>query len=249
MDAKRFECVVELDWIERIEEGLPYVEKAIMENRQFILQHGSTVLIEQAKRISKTSVEHLAHHSEMITHEPEPEQDLIPDKIYIVENTDNYAVYENRFLYMLLCYLQDFVDTRYSGIIKVWSTFTSELAMDKTVRFGKRTLQYSILLNENAENDESTSFDKKTAAVLGRIREIQQQITSLLNMPLMKEVSHAPMLKPPITRTNILRMDTNFRETVALYDYLFTELGITSRFLELSKICFVFLLIGEHGLL
>ena len=220
LDAKRFECVVELDWIERIEDGLPYVEKAIMENRQFILQHGSTVLIEQAKRISKTSVEHLAHHSEMITHEPEPEQDLIPDKIYIVENTDNYAVYENRFLYMLLCYLQDFVDTRYSGIVKVWSTFTSELAMDKTVRFGKRTLQYSILLNENAENDESTSFDKKTAAILGRIREIQQQITSLLNMPLMKEVSHAPMLKPPVTRTNVLRMDTNFRETVALYDFL-----------------------------
>ena len=220
LDATRFSCTVETDWIERIEAGLPYLEKAVMENRQFILQNGNTVLIEQAKRISKTSVEHLAHHSEMITHMPEPEQDLIPDKIYVVENTDNYAVYENRFLYMLLCYLQDFVDTRYSGIVKVWSSFSSELAMDKTVRFGKRNLQYSIVLREDAENDETTSYDTETAVVLERIRRMQQQITSLLNMPLMIEVSHAPMLKPPVTRTNVLRMDTNFREAVALYDYL-----------------------------
>lgn len=220
LDAKRFTCTVETDWIETIEAALPYLEKAVMENRQFILQNGNTVLIEQAKRISKTSVEHLAHHSEMITHEPEPEKDLIPDKIYVVENTDNYAVYENRFLYMLLCHLQDFVDTRYSGIVKAWSSFSSDLAMDKTVRFGKRTLKYSIHLQENAENDESTSYDSKTSAILERIRRIQQQVTSLLNMPLMKEVSHAPMLKPPITRTNVLRMDTNFREAVALYDFL-----------------------------
>ena len=220
LDAKRYKCSIELDWIEQIEESLPYLEKAIMENRQFILQNGNTVLIEQAKRISKTSVEHLAHHSEMITHAPEPDKDLIPDKIYVVENTDNYAVYENRFLYMLLCTLQDFVDSRYSGIVKVWNSFQSELAMDKTVRFGKRTLKYAISLKEDAENDESTSYDKETQALLERIRRIQQTVSMLLNMPLMKEVSHAPMLKPPITRTNVLRMDTNFREAVILYDYL-----------------------------
>ena len=220
LDATRYTCTVETDWIERIEGALHYLEKAIMENRQFILQNGNTVMIEQAKRISKSSVEHLAHHSEMITRAPEPGKDLIPDKIYIVENTDNYAVYENRFLYMLLIDLQDFVDSRYSGIVKTWNSFSSELQMDRVVRFGKRTMEYSISLREKAENDETTSFDSRTAEMLERIRRIQQEITSLLNMPLMKEVSRAPLLKPPITRTNILRMDTNFREAVALYDFL-----------------------------
>ena len=222
LDATRYTCTVETDWIERIEGALHYLEKAIMENRQFILQNGNTVMIEQAKRISKSSVEHLAHRaeSEMITRAPEPGKDLIPDKIYIVENTDNYAVYENRFLYMLLIDLQDFVDSRYSGIVKTWNSFSSALQMDRVVRFGKRTMEYSISLREKAENDETTSFDSRTAEMLERIRRIQQEITSLLNMPLMKEVSRAPLLKPPITRTNILRMDTNFREAVALYDFL-----------------------------
>lgn len=220
MDSTRYSCTVETDWIEQIEAALPYLEKAVMENRQFILQNGNTVLIEQAKRISKTSVEHLAHHSELITHAPEPEQDLIPDKIYVVENENNYAIYENRFLYMLLCQLQEFVDTRYSKIIKVWNSFSSDLVMNKKVRFGKRTLKYAISLHEDAEDDPSTSYDQKTQAIIERLRAVQQAITALLNTALMKEVSHAPMLKPPITRTNVLKMDPNFRETVALYDFL-----------------------------
>ncbi len=220
MDTVRYRCTVQTDWIEQIEFSLPYLEKAVMENRQFILQNGETVLIEQAKRIAKPSVEHLARHSEMITHEPPAGEDLIPDKIYVVENEDNYAVYENRFLYMLLYMLNEFVDARYSGIVSTWNTFTSELCMDRTVRFGKRSLKYALSLKENAENDEGTAYDKETAAILGRIRRIQQNVGVLLNTPLMREVSRVAMLKPPITRTNVLRMDTNFREAVVLYEYL-----------------------------
>lgn len=220
MDSTRYSCTVKTDWIEHIEVALPYLEKAVMENRQFILQHGDIVLIEQAKRISKTSVEHLAHHSEMITHAPEPGKDLIPDKIYMVENDDNHAVYENRFLYMLLCQLREFVDVRYTRIVKTWNTFSSDLFMNKKVRFGKRTLKYAITLNEIAEDDATTAYDRETQLVLARLRYIQQTVNMLLNMPLMKDVSHAPLLKPPITRTNVLRMDPNFREAVTLFDYL-----------------------------
>lgn len=220
MDSMRYSCTVEKDWIERISIALPFLEKAVMENRQFILQQGSTVLIEQARRISKTSVEHLAHHSEMITRKPEAGEDIIPDKIYIVENTNNYAIYENRFLYMLLCYLQDFVGTRYSNIIKLWNQFRSDLVIDKEIRLGKRKIRFSLNCAETAEDNPATSYDLDTLECIEQIRGIQQTVTLLLNTPLMKEVSHAPMLKPPITRTNILRMDTCFKEAVALYDYL-----------------------------
>jgi chromosome segregation ATPase len=42
----------------------------------------------------------------------------------------------------------------------------------------------------------------------------------LLMTPLMKEVAKAPVISPPITRTNVLRMDNNFKYAVELYDYL-----------------------------
>lgn len=41
-----------------------------------------------------------------------------------------------------------------------------------------------------------------------------------LNTPLMTEVAKADKLKPPITKTNPLRMDKNLKETVVLYEFL-----------------------------
>ena len=123
LSAVHFACEVKTDWIEAIENHLIYIEKAIAENRQFILQQGEIQMIEKARRISKTSVEHLAHHSELITHLPKPGEDLLPDKIYVPENDSNFAVYENRFLYMLLLDLADFVDRKYMAIMAAWNQY------------------------------------------------------------------------------------------------------------------------------
>ena len=113
LETIRTRCLIDEEWILKIEQYLPFVEKAIREDRQFIRQEGETVPIEKAKKVSKSSVSHLARHSDYITHLPEQEGDpLLPDKIYITENESNYAVYENRFLYMLLCYTRDFVELR-----------------------------------------------------------------------------------------------------------------------------------------
>ena len=55
---------------------------------------------EKVKNVSKDSVAHLARHSNLITRYEEGE-DIIPDRLYTVERLSDYAVYENRFLYML----------------------------------------------------------------------------------------------------------------------------------------------------
>ena len=103
LESIRTKCIIDEEWVSTIEKYLPFVEKAIREDRQFIRQEGETVPIEKAKKVSKASVSHLARHSDLITHLPENEGDpLLPDKIYITENESNYAIYENRFLYMLI---------------------------------------------------------------------------------------------------------------------------------------------------
>ena len=130
LEAIRSHCIIEEDWVNEIYKGLPFVEKAIREERQFIRQEGEVVPIEKARRVSKNSVEHLARHSDMITHVPEDgSEDLIPDKIYMVERLSDYAVYENRFLYMLLCYLRDFVSLRYNNIIEATNKYDATLTL------------------------------------------------------------------------------------------------------------------------
>lgn len=217
--AVRFTCDIKTDWIDEIEKGLPFIEKAILENRQFILQQGETLLIEKAKRVSRASVEHLSKHSEMITREPAPGADLVPDKIYVVENDSNFAVYENRFLYMLLCELVEFIDIRCAKILAFWDKYTAELTLKKDVEIGKRKLGFSLEMNEESQSEQS-EMDPKSREIMERLADLGRQAAYLLQTPLMKDVSHAPRLKPPVTRTNVLKMDQNFKSAVALYDYL-----------------------------
>lgn len=214
-------CIIKEDWVNRIYEGLPFIEKVIREERQFITQQGEVVPIEKAKHISKSSVEHLARHSDMITHEPkDAEADIIPDELYIVEKLSDYAVYENRFIYMLLCYLRDFIDIRYSKIIEEYDTYRAAMRVDKTVKLGKRVINCKIDFSEESKGDPFGFFDGHTDALLKKIEEERHIIAAFLLTPLMKIVAKSPMIKPPITRTNALKMNNNLKNALALYDYI-----------------------------
>lgn len=218
--AQRTVCHIEEDWVEFIETHLPYVEKAIKEERQFIRREGETVDIGKAKKVSRDSVEHLARHSEMITHLPEEGEMLIPDRIYITENTSNYTVYENRFLYLLLTFMSDFVEMRYSKIAELGNTYHATLDTHKTVMMGKRTVELELHFCEQAKSDPYALTEEGKSSMLERVEAIRIITNMLLMTPLMKEVAKAPLISPPITRTNVLRMDNNFKYAVELYDYL-----------------------------
>ena len=101
LSVTRAYCTIDEEWVSEIEKGLTFIEKAIKEDRQFILSQGEVVPIEKVKSVSKESVQHLAKHSDLITDYEEGE-DIVPDKLYTVERLNDYTVYENRFLYMLL---------------------------------------------------------------------------------------------------------------------------------------------------
>ncbi len=223
--ARRTVCHIEEDWVEFIETHLPYVEKAIKEERQFIRREGETVDIGKAKKVSRDSVEHLARHSELITHLPEEGEMLIPDKIYITENTSNYTVYENRFLYLLLTFMSDFVEMRYSKIAELGNTYHATLDTRKNVMMGKRTVKMELHFEEQAKSDPYALTEEGKSTMLERVEAIRIITNMLLMTPLMKEVSKAPMISPPITRTNVLRMDNNFKYAVELYDYLVAYQG------------------------
>lgn len=225
IETIRYKCTIETDWIEKIESTLPNLEAAVLEDRQFIRQEGDTVPIEKAKHVSRASVEHLAKHSNLITHIPEEGDKLIPDKLYVVENLSNYAIYENRFLYMVLNYTKDFVTMRYDAIEELWNSYSSELSMKKDIHLRHRHITYTVAMTEKSSNDSNTAYDREIMSLLERMNSIVHMISILLETPLMKEVAKVPMLKPPVTRTNMIRMDIHFRATMELYDYLVSYSG------------------------
>jgi len=220
IEVKRNKCKIETDWIDAIQRGLEFIEKAIKEERQFIRSNGEIIPIEKVKRVSKDSVEHLARHSNLLTREPAEGADLIPDNLYTVERLSDFAVYENRFLYMLLCYLRDFISLRYERIVELTNTYNGKMSMNKTVVESYRRVEYKVELTEEKKNDEYLKTHNEAQEEIARILTIYNAVVYFLNTPLMNEVSKSPMLKPPITRTNVLRMNKNFREVMALYEYI-----------------------------
>ena len=217
-------CHVHTDWIEHIEQGLEYVDKAIREERQFIRSNGEIVDIEKVRSVSKDSVKHLAEHSNLITRYTEGE-DIIPDRLYVVERLNDYAVYENRFLYMMLCYLRDFISIRYNKIMELEHTYNGAMSMSKKIEMPKRKIALDISLQETKTDDPFLKERSESKDVIARIRDILEFVHAFLNTPLMQEVSKVPMIKPPITKTNVLRMNNNFRNALALYEYVVSYEG------------------------
>ncbi len=213
-------CEVKTDWIEMIENGIEYIGKAIDEQRQFIRQDGSVVPIEKARRVSKESTIHLAQHSELLSGEPGDK--ITPEKIYMKENQSNYLVYENKFLYMALCYIRDFVDIRYKGIMEADNSYKTELSLQSTHSIKGKKLAFDLNFHESSADDAYTSVREENTAVMERIQNIRFAISAYLNTDLMIELSKAPMLRPPITPTNVLRMDNAFREVYLLYTKIVT---------------------------
>lgn len=223
-------CIIEEDWIEAIEKGLEHVEKAIAEERQFIRSNGEVVPIERVKQVSKDSVDHLARHSNLLTRLPDEGKDIIPDQLYTVERLSDFAVYENRFLYMMLCFLRDFIAFRYDKIVELTNTYNGKLTMLKHVQRGDRAIVCEVKLAEEIKNDKFLKERNPLKDKIDRIDIIYKTVLAFLSTPLMEWVSKSPMLKPPITETNVLRMNKNFKGAKELYYFIssYTKQGFTA---------------------
>lgn len=255
-------CTIEEDWICEIEKGLDFIEKAIKEERQFIYSNGEVLPIEKVKHVSTESVRHLAKHSNLIG--KQETEDFVPSQLYTVERLNDYAVYENRFLYMLLCYLRDFVTLRYNKILDLTNKYDGVLHLQKEVIVAKQKITYSVDLHDERMDDKYLREHNSSKATIDRIDIILKTIISFLGTPLMECAAKTPKIKPPITKTNVLKMDNNFKGAVALYDYIiaYSKPGYTAEEQrtelapfrddiadELSEACAMLtFLMYEHGL-
>lgn len=235
LEATRNFCIINEDWVEKIEWGLPFIEKAIDEERQFIKNDGEVINIEKIKRVSKESVAHLARHSEYITREPKEDSDLVPDKIYMVKRDSDFTVYENRFLYMLLCYLRDFIGLRIKKIREAGSAYNGKFYYKRDFQINGGRLFFEGKFEENASKN-PFSDEHGDYSLIERIEAAQHIVAALLNRPLIAIVSKTPMIKPPITKTNVLKMDLKFKNAVELYEYLAAYKGDGFRIERRTKV-------------
>lgn len=232
--VKKYHIEIEQSWLDEIDANLEFIDNAIREDRQFIQSKGEVVPIEKVKKVSRESVVHLAKHSDLITHvNKDNPNDIIPDKIYMTEKLADYQVYENRFLYKVVLYLKEFISLRYSNINKLRSTYICDFKSSKEFVSKHRQFKLDINFHDlNYQNEyplPNASVDK----ALKKMEDLLEIVEMYLNTSLLKEVSKSPIIKDPIVKTNVLRMDNNFVHIVSFYDYLTGYSGLGYNYEEI----------------
>ena len=233
-------CHIEQDWVEAIEVGLPFFEKAIKEERQFIRNDGEVLPIEKIRKTSKDSIQDLAKHANYITHEApdDLETEVLPDKMLMIQKESDFAIYENRVLYAGLMYLKDFVASRLVEIKETTNTYLVKQHIKKAIDMGSRKIHIDLDYDESRVNDPLLTEKNQERDVIDRLDQILTGILALLKTPLMREVSKVEMVSRPIAKTNILKMNRNFRESLACFEYIanYQGKGFTIEHIEKSLI-------------
>ncbi len=221
LDGKINEKVIDMDWVEAIEETLPYIQKAIDEQRRFIKQIENVVRIELARKVGPDSVKHLSQHTNFIA---KVEGDMVtPNKILTTEREESFAIYENRVLMTLIRKALIFVDDKYSKMKDVPNDSYNKISFVRHLELNEKkvdlTLNYVDEAHENLADDLDV-LDVTALSDFDRIRRIRTTLNEFLNTQLMREIAKEPEVRPPITQTNLLKKNPNFKKAMELWNFL-----------------------------
>lgn len=212
-------CIIDEEWVKAIDDAMPYLIKAVMEERQFVKSEGETIPIDRIKSVSKDTVADLAKHSNYISQKPKDGEKIIPDKLLMSKKEADYAIYENRFLYTLLVYLTQFIELRLNQILALTGKYEAQTEIIKKNSNSKRSIDFHLKLNDKRFNDSALRRGNSQNEI-DKIQSFLIQVRSLLMTPLMKEVSQKPMVSFPITKTNVLKFNPNFKNSLKLFEFL-----------------------------
>lgn len=221
LTGKTNEKVIDMDWVEAIEEALPYIQKAIDEQRRFIKQIENVVRIELARKTGPDSVKHLSQHTNFIA---KVEGDMVtPNKILVSEQEESFAIYENRVLMTLIRRALHFVDDKYSKMKGVPNDSYNDIKVIRQVEFDDKKVDFAFnYINESHENlaDDLDVLDVSELSDFDRIRRIRTTLNEFLGTQLMREIAKEPEVRPPVTQTNLLKKNPNFKKAMELWNFL-----------------------------
>lgn len=142
-----------------------------------------------------------------------------------IDEHESFAIYENRVLLTLIHKALMFVDDKYSKMKDVPNDSYNNITMNRHLELNQQKLDFSVnYVNEDHESlaEDLDVEDIESLSDFDRIRRIRQGLNECLATPLMKEIAKEPQVKPPLTQTNLLKENPNFKKAVELWNFLDT---------------------------
>ena len=219
--SQRFQKqIFDESWIDTLEDCIVALDTIVRNPRKFIVVEEDIVDISLARSISVESVKHLAQHTNFISSVTKDGM-VIPSKILNTSKEESYEIYENRFIYTLLLKTKDFIGRRYN-LIKQANANSDQIVVNVTSDFSPDkdsniTYTMSTTANMPVERVVGTAEDH---TLIERVERINSIVGSFLASPFAKEMVSCALVRPPITRTNVILKDPNFKKALVLWQFI-----------------------------
>ncbi len=217
------EKVIDMEWVTAIEDTLPYIEKAIAEQRRFIIENNEVYRIDKAKIINKDSVKHLIQHTNFIDNIDDDGR-VTPNKVLTIEREDSFETYENRFLITLIEQAMMFVGDKYRKMVDAPTDTYNEVQMNRDLVLNNQRITFKVQYSNEVKDAKADDLDVQDIEKLSdfdRVRRIRQKLNSFLNTDMMQSLKNAVRVKPPINRTNLMTKNPNYKACLDLFNYLY----------------------------
>ena len=227
-------------WIETMDNALFSVENIVKNPRRFIAEDDIIVDVERAKRTTAKTVRHLSSNSQYVQNITD-KGEVRPKKLLTTELNEDLAIYENRFICSLVHFAISFVEKRYNDISVHADSFTNTSAGIKShFVFGRNECDINMDINVKGESKDKALL-QKNEELLQKITVVRKRLKSLLNTTFMRTLSSAKPVRPPIMKTNLLKMNVDYNNAYKLWLFLssYTQSGysveVSSKNLPVSK--------------
>ena len=222
LSGKLHEKVIDMEWVTAIEDTLPYIERAIDEQRRFIIENNEIYRIDKAKIINKDSVKHLIQHTNFIDNIDENGR-VTPNKVLTIEREDSFETYENRFLITLIETAMNFVADKYRKMVDAPTDTYNKVEMERDLVLNNQHITFKMEYSNEVKDAKEDDLDIKDFEKLSdfdRVRRIREKLNSFLNTDMMQALKKCIRVKPPINRTNLMTKNPNYKAGLDLFTYL-----------------------------
>lgn len=222
---KYVERNVDLRWVEMIESTIIPLDTIIRNPRRFIKNEEEILPIEMVKTVTTESIRHLAQHTNMIAMVKDDE--VTPQRMLNIHKEESLETYENRFIYTLLHKLQYFLDKRLQALMsRVGSQDVREFRVDGNFDTGRDQISYKIEFSYTtphinlAEEDLKINADVSQLSSMQRVERIRRILYDFMGSYLIKTLEGCALVRPPLTMTNVLTKNQDFKKAVELWMFI-----------------------------
>lgn len=222
LQRKKLVQDISLDWIDFIDDCLPALDNIVRNPRKFIVQEEDIVDISLARSITTESVKHLAQHTNLIS-KVSKDGMVTPNKILNVSKEESYEIYENRFIWTLLNKVNTFITMRFDKIKEVCALQNViQLDVESRFKIASKKMSYKMECIAQMPLDDVMAMNTDESTKIERIAKMDRIVKGFLGSSFAKQMKNSAPVRPPITRTNVILKNPNFKKALTLWQFVET---------------------------